>query len=45
MRYYREIPLPDGVTDNGATAQLKKGVLTVTLPKLNQLTDRRIMIE
>lgn len=45
MRYYREIPLPDGVTDNGATAQLKNGVLTVTLPKLKQLTDRRIMIE
>lgn len=45
MRYYREIPLPDGVTDNGATAQLKNGVLTVTLPKLKQLTERRIMIE
>ncbi|MDO5841124.1 MAG: Hsp20/alpha crystallin family protein [Methanosarcina mazei] len=33
MRYYREIPLPDNVTEDGATAQLKNGVLTVTLPK------------
>ena len=45
MRYYREIPLPDGVTEEGAAAQLKNGVLTVTLPKLKQITERRIMIE
>lgn len=45
MRYYREIPLPYGVTENGTAAQLKNGVLTVTLPKLKQLTGRRIMIE
>jgi HSP20 family protein len=43
MRYYREIPLPDGVTEEGAVAQLKNGVLTVTLPKLKQITERRIM--
>lgn len=46
MRYYREISLPEGVTEDGAAAQLKNGVLTVTLPKLKQVTtERRIMIE
>lgn len=45
MRFYREIPLPDGVTEDGAIAQLKNGVLTVTLPKLKRESERRIMIE
>ncbi|KKG11771.1 heat-shock protein [Methanosarcina sp. 2.H.T.1A.6] len=45
MRYYREIPLPEGVTEEGATAQLKNGVLTVTLPKTKSVTGRRIQIE
>ncbi|AKB77444.1 HSP20 type chaperone [Methanosarcina horonobensis HB-1 = JCM 15518] len=45
MRYYREIPLPDGVTEEGATAQLKNGVLTVTLPKTKSITGNRIQIE
>jgi len=45
MRYYREIPLPGGVTEEGATAQLKNGVLTVTLPKTKPLTESRIQIE
>ncbi len=45
MQYYREIPLTNGVTENGASAQLKNGVLTVTLPKLSQLAERKIMIE
>jgi len=45
MRYYREIPLISGVTENGASAQLKNGVLTVTLPKVSQLAERKIMIE
>ncbi|KKH98400.1 heat-shock protein [Methanosarcina sp. 1.H.T.1A.1] len=45
MRYYREIPLPEGVTEEGATAQLKNGVLTVTLPKTKPVTGRRIQIE
>jgi len=40
MRYYREIPLPDGVTEERATAQLKNGVLTVTLPK-NKIRNRK----
>lgn len=45
MRYYREIPLPDGVTEEGATAQLKNGVLTITLPKIKSVTGKRIQIE
>lgn len=45
MRYYREIPLPDSVTEEGATAQLKNGVLTVTLPKMKAVTESRIQIE
>lgn len=45
MRYYREISLPDGVTEEGATAQLKNGVLTVTLPKTKSVTGKRIQIE
>ncbi|MGB9940736.1 Hsp20/alpha crystallin family protein [Methanosarcina sp.] len=45
MRYYREIPLPDGVTEEGANAQLKNGVLTVTLPKTKSITGKRIQIE
>jgi HSP20 family protein len=45
MRYYREIPLPDGVTEEGATAQLKNGVLTVTLPKTKSITESKIQIE
>jgi len=45
MRYYREIPLPEGVTEEGATALLKNGVLTVTMPKTKALTEKRILIE
>jgi len=45
MRYYREIPLPEGVTEEGASAQLKNGVLTVTLPKTKSVAGKRIRIE
>ena len=45
MRYYREIPLPEGVTEEGATAQLKNGVLTVTLPKTKLVAEKKIQIE
>ncbi|AKB19582.1 MULTISPECIES: Hsp20/alpha crystallin family protein [unclassified Methanosarcina] len=45
MRYYREIPLPEGITEEGATAQLKNGVLTVTMPKTKELTGKKILIE
>ena len=45
MRYYRQIPLPDGVIEEGASAQLKNGVLTITLPKTKSVTRKRIQIE
>ncbi|HWQ49010.1 MAG TPA: Hsp20/alpha crystallin family protein [Methanosarcina sp.] len=45
MRYYREISLPDGVTEEGASAQLKNGVLTVTLPKTKSVAGKKIQIE
>ncbi|HEX2957957.1 MAG TPA: Hsp20/alpha crystallin family protein, partial [Chitinispirillaceae bacterium] len=45
MRYYREIPLPEGVTEEGANAQLKNGVLTVILPKTKSIAGKRIQIE
>ncbi len=45
MRYYREIALPQGATEEGANAQLKNGVLTVTLPKTTQLESKKIQIE
>ena len=45
MRYFREIPLPDGVTEEGATAQLQNGVLTVSLPKTKLIAERKIQIE
>jgi HSP20 family molecular chaperone IbpA len=35
----------NGVTENGASAQLKNGILTVILPKISQLAERKIMIE
>lgn len=45
MRYYREIALPQGVTEEGANAQLKNGVLTVTLPKTKQVEPKKIQID
>lgn len=45
MRYYREISLPDGITEEGSSAQLKNGVLTVTLPKTKPVAGKRIEIE
>jgi len=45
MRYYRGIPFMNGVTESGASAQLKNGILTVTFPKVSQLEERKIMIE
>lgn len=45
MRYYREIPLPGGVTEEGASAQLQNGVLTVTLPKTKPVAGKKIQIE
>jgi HSP20 family protein len=45
MRYYREIELPQGVTEEEANAQLKNGVLTVILPKIKQLKLKKIQID
>lgn len=44
-RFYREILLPEGVTEDGATASLKNGVLTVVLPKLKLSEGKKIQIE
>ena len=44
-RYYREILLPEGVSEEGATAKLLNGVLTVTLPKLKKEAGKKIQIE
>ncbi len=44
-RYHREILLPEGVTEEGASAKLHNGVLTVTLPKLKKEAGKKIRIE
>ncbi|MDD2439944.1 MAG: Hsp20/alpha crystallin family protein [Methanosarcinaceae archaeon] len=44
-RYHREIPLPEYVTEKGASAKLLNGVLTVTLPKAKSEKEKRIPIE
>ena len=45
MRFSREILLMSYVTKEGATAQLNNGVLTVTLPKVKQMAEKRITID
>lgn len=45
MRYYRKIPLPEDVNEEGATAQLKNGVLTITLPKVKSSSGKKIKID
>ena len=42
---YREIVLPKSVDANKVKAELKDGVLTVTLPKLNGKTEKAIKVE
>ena len=44
-RYHREILLPEGVREEGASAKLHNGVLTVTLPKLKKESGKKIRIE
>jgi len=44
-RYHREILLPEGVSEEGASAKLHNGVLTVTLPKLKKEAGKKIRIE
>ena len=45
IKAYREIPLMSDVTDEGATAQLKDGVLTITIPKVPKLEKPKIQVE
>lgn len=42
--FQREIPLPEDVTAEGASASYKKGVLTVNLPKLQPVSARKIEV-
>ncbi|MDD3043529.1 MAG: Hsp20/alpha crystallin family protein [Methanosarcinaceae archaeon] len=44
-RYHREIALPDTVTEDGGSAKLLNGVLTVTLPRVKVEAGKRIRIE
>jgi HSP20 family protein len=39
-RFERQIPLPVEVQEDKISASFKKGVLTVTLPKSAEATDR-----
>lgn len=43
--FERAIPLPSGVDEDAARASYKKGVLTVSLPKLASSQRRRIEIQ
>ncbi len=43
--FSRAVSLPSNVTDEGATAKLENGVLTVTLPKVEEEKKPRIAIE
>lgn len=43
--FYRSIPLPPGIETDKATAEFKKGVLTVRLPKSEQAQRQRKRIE
>jgi HSP20 family protein len=44
-RYHREILLPEGVSEEGTSAKLHNGVLTVTLPKLKKEAGKKILVE
>lgn len=44
-RFERALPLPAAVDQNQAQAKYKRGVLTITLPKLKQSASRRIEIK
>lgn len=43
--FYRSIPLPSGVDTDKANAEFKNGVLTVTLPKIEEALSRVKKIE
>jgi len=44
-RFERVIPLPAAVDENRSRARYQRGVLTVTLPKSQQLQRRRIEVQ
>lgn len=44
-RFERALPLPATVDENRAKAKYKRGVLTITLPKLKQSASRRIEVK
>jgi HSP20 family protein len=43
--FSRTIPLPPGLQADRATAQLKDGVLTITIPKGEQVKSKEIPIQ
>jgi HSP20 family protein len=45
IKIYREVPFTSEVTDEGATAQLIDGVLSVTIPKVPKAEKTKIKIE
>ena len=44
-RFARSFSLPALVTEQGSTAKMEDGVLTITLPKAEEEEKHRIMIE
>lgn len=44
-RYYREFNLGEGIALDGVTASFENGVLTVTLPKTEEVKAREIKIQ
>lgn len=44
-RFSRTLRMPDGVSESGIEAALNDGVLTVTLPKADEVKQRRIEVK
>jgi HSP20 family protein len=44
-RFARSLSLPASVTEQGSTAKMEDGVLTITLPKAEEEEKHKIMIE
>ena len=44
-RFWRSVPLPATVREGAVQAELREGVLRVTLPKIEQASRRRIPIQ
>jgi HSP20 family protein len=43
--FYRVIPLPPSVDDNGVTATTAKGVVTITVPKKPEAKAKKIVVQ